>query len=163
MSFILLTMFWIILASNMRLSLLLWTKSLSCLNSIVKNNPFLKPCQLQSIFHSILSTSTKDWLFLDLYDAKCRIKTQKNRSKFSRKWKFPKLHSKTSKNMLKHLTGSLNTLRKPLKTRVSCSEDQFMQDKYSQIINALIFTCIKNSLNFTNSIMRDAFTPFIQR
>jgi hypothetical protein len=64
---------------------------------------------------------------------------------------------------LKHLTGSLNTLRKPLKTRVSCSEDQFMQDKYSQIINALIFTCIKNSLNFTNSIMRDAFTPFIQR
>lgn len=65
--------------------------------------------------------------------------------------------------MLKHLTGLFNTSKMQFKTEVLSSEDQFMQDKFSQISNAPISTCTENLSNFTNSIMRDVSTQFIQK
>ena len=91
------------------------------------------------------------------------MKTQENHKKFSRKWKFQKQHYKTLKNMFKHLTGSFNTSKMQLKTEVLSLEDQFTQDKFSQISNVQIFICTKNLSNFTNLIMKDVSTQFIQR
>lgn len=91
------------------------------------------------------------------------MKTQEDHNKFSRKCKSQKQPFKTLKNMLKHLTGLFNTSKMQFKTEVLSSEDQFMQDKFSQISNAPISTCTENLSNFTNSIMRDVSTQFIQK
>lgn len=91
------------------------------------------------------------------------MKTQENHNKFSKKWKSQNKHSKIFKNMLKPLIGLSNTLKTPFKIKVLFSKDHYTQDKSFLISNVQTFKCTKNLSSFMNLIMRDVFTPFIQR